>query len=427
MALTTSAGGRGRIRRGIRDPFKLTLLAAVLVAALPVNEHLVQQAELFADSPEWHDSFGRRVGISSDTIVVGAFEDDTAAGEDAGSAYVFTRAGATWSKQQQLFASDAVAGDFFGYSVAISGDTIAVGAPWDNSSVGSVYVFTRSGTTWSQQDHLLSPSVTGLGFGYTLAISGDTIVTGMPYDNNETGSAYVFTRSGDSWSQQQNLVASDGVSYDQFGQAVAISGDTIVVGAPWDAGGGSAYVFTRSGITWSEQGHLYGSDVVSGDELGWGVAIFGDTIVVGVEKDDTAAGADAGSAYVFTRSDSTWSQQDHLFAGDGAAGDYFGNSVAIASGMIVVGAIYDNTAAGQTGSAYVFTQSGGTWSQQSRLLGKDAGAGGHFGCFVSISGGTVVVGAQYDSAAAEDAGSAYVFGPPFLDYFIGEPDLLPRY
>jgi hypothetical protein len=324
MALTTFAGGRGKFRGGTHDPFRLTLLAAVLVAALPVNGHLVQQAELFADAPEWHDSFGRRVGISSDTIVVGAFQDDTAAGEDAGSAYVFTRAGATWSKQQQLFASDAVAGDFFAYSVAISGDTI-------------------------------------------------------------------------------------------------------VVGAPWDVGGGSAYVFTRSGSTWSEQEHLYGSDVVTGDELGWGVAITGDTIVVGAKKDDTAAGADVGSAYVFTRSDSTWSQQDHLFASDGAAGDYFGNSVAIASGVIVVGAVYDDTAAGQTGSVYVFTQSGGTWSQQSHLLGKDAGADEQFGVFVSISDDTVVVGAQYDSSAAEDAGSAYVFGPPFLDYFIGDLDLPPRY
>jgi glutamate synthase domain-containing protein 3 len=190
---------------------------------------------------------------------------------------------------------------------------------------------------------------------------------------------------------------------------------------------GSAYVFTRSGGTWSQQDHLFADDAAAGDAFGDSVAIDGNAIVVGATYDDTAAGLYAGSAYVFTRFDpfGTWPQVAHLFADDAYLDDLFGDSVAISGNTIVVGADNDDTAAGSNaGSAYVFTRSGGTWSQQDHLFADDAAAGDGFGGSVAISGDTIVVGEEYDdTAAGNDAGSAYVFGPPFR-IFIAEPEFL---
>jgi len=164
---------------------------------------------------------------------------------------------------------------------------------------------------------------------------------------------------------------------------------------------------------------------VSDDFFGSSVAISGDTIVVGASADGTAAGTNAGSAYVFTRTGSTWSQQDHLFADDAASDDFFGSSVAISGDTIVVGASSDSTAAGtHAGSAYVFTRAGTTWSQQDHLFANDAAAYDYFGYPVAISGDTIVVGAgRDDTAAGADAGSAYVFTQNFLEFFVGEPEL----
>ena len=172
--------------------------------------------------------------------MVGAFIDDGAAGIDQGSAYVFVRSGGVWSQQQKLEASDAAADDRFGFSVAISGETVVVGAPGDDGAAGidqgSAYVFVRSGGVWSQQQKLLaSDAAADDDFGSSVAISGETVVVGAPWDDDATGfyqgSAYVFVRSGGVWSQQQKLLASDAAGGDAFGFSVAISGETVVVGA----------------------------------------------------------------------------------------------------------------------------------------------------------------------------------------------------
>ena len=324
-----------------------------------------EQAHLFASDGASGDNFGVSIAISGDTIVVGAIFDDTAGGTNAGSAYVFVRSGTSWTEQAHLFASDAAGNDRFGSSVAISGDTIVVGAHFDTTAagaVGSAHVFVRSGTTWSEQAHLFASDGADDVFGNSVAISGDSIVVGAMFDDTavglDAGSAYVFVRSGTTWSEQAHLFASDAAEFDRFGRSVAISGDTIVVGA-LDAAGdpftGSAYVFVRSGTTWSEQTHLLPSDGADSDDFGISVAISGDTIVVGAKFDDTAGGANAGSAYVFVRSGTTWSEQTHVFASDGADSDDFGISVAISGDTIVVGAELDDTAGGtNAGSVYVY-------------------------------------------------------------------------
>ncbi len=370
------------------------------------------------------DEFGVSVAISGDTVVVGAGDDDVELNAQQGSAYVFARSGTTWTHQAQLTASDGAAGDKFGDSVAISGDTVVVGAKGEdvgtNGDQGSAYVFARSGTTWTQQAQLTaSDGEAGDLFGTSVAISGDTVVVGAVLDdvgaNAALGSAHVFVRSGVSWSQQAQLTASDG---DQFGISVAISGDTVVVGAQLDDVGantaqGSAYVFVRSGVSWSQQAQLTASDGALADFFGKSVAISGDTVVVGAVFDDVGANFDQGSAYVFVRSGSVWSQQQKLRASDGAAGDQFGFSVAISGDTVVVSAEFDDvTGISDQGSAYVFTRSGTTWARQQQLLSGDGAASDHFGQSVAISGDTVVVGAPHDnvgSPAIIDQGSAYLF------------------
>jgi len=305
-----------------------------------------------------------------------------------GAAYVFTRSGTTWSQQAYLKASNANAVDNFGTSVAISGDTLVVGAieedsdgtsEGDNSAnnAGAAYVFSRSGTTWTQQAYLKASNAdAGDRFGTSVAISGDTLVVGASGEDSRAtggeaddsaggaGAAYVFTRNGTTWSQQAYLKASNAESSDSFGFSVAISGDTLVVGAIGEdssvsggeaddsaGGAGAAYVFTRNGSTWSQQAYLKASNAETNDRFGTGVAISGDTLVVGAEWEDSSASGgeadnstnDAGAAYLFTRSGATWTQPIYLKASNAGDVDFFGSGVAISGDTLVVGSIGEDS------------------------------------------------------------------------------------
>ncbi len=326
------------------------------------------QQKLTASDGAENDQFGISVTISGDTAIVGAWVDDTLGGSDAGSAYVFTRSGGAWTQQQKLTASDGAASDQFGISVAISGDTAIVGAYQDDTpggnNAGSAYVFTRSGGVWTLQQKLTaSDGAGGDEFGFSVAISGDTAIVGAYQDDtpggNNAGSAYVFSRSAGVWTLQQKLTASDGAVLDRFGWSVAISGNTAIVGVLYGntPGGetGSAYVFTRSAGVWTQQQELTASDGAEGDEFGISVAISGDTAIVGADGDDTPGGNSAGSAYVFSRSAGVWTQQQKLTASDGAAGDLFGYSVSISGDTAIVGAIFDDRSGeSNAGSAYIY-------------------------------------------------------------------------
>ena len=405
---------------------------------LTVNQPLgipSQQAKLTAEDGAGSDMFGTAVSVSSDgnTVLVGGQFVDTAAGAEAGSAYVFVRSGNTWIQQTKLAASDGAANDYFGVSVSLSGDgnTALVGAYQADTAggmdAGSAYVFVRSGNTWSQQAKLMANDGAAndfFGGSVSLSSDGNTALVGAALDDTsagtDAGGAYVFARSGNAWSQQAKLTANDGAAYDYFGCSVNVSGDgnTALVGAYYDstpagAGAGSAYVFVRSGSTWSQQAQLVASDGAAGDGFGSSASLSrdGNTALVGAALDD----AMTGSTYVFVRSGSTWSQQAKLMAGDRAAGDTFGGSVSVGSdgNTVLVGAYYANSPAGDgAGSAYVFVRSGSTWSQQVKLAAGDGAAWDHFGCSVSVSGNgnTALVGAWgVDTAAGADAGSSYVF------------------
>ncbi|MBO0860291.1 MAG: PxKF domain-containing protein [Chloracidobacterium sp.] len=402
----------------------------------PIVTNFTQQQKLEASDAMIGDSFGNSVAISGDTVVVGARFDDDAAGLDQGSAYVFVRSGdGTWTQQQKLEASDAAAGDQFGSSVAISGETIVVGTSLKPGALGiqegAVYVFSRSGGAWTQQQKLVAPDPHVFdGFGYSVAISGETIVVGDVNADGaggiDKGAAYVFARGGGGvWTLQQKLEALDASATPalSFGLSVAISGETIVVGAPnWDDVGagvydqGSAYVFARNGGVWSQQQQLLASDPATFELFGQSVAISGDTVVIGASLGAGLVDPHQGASYVFTRSGVVWSEQQKLEASDAAANDRFGNSVAINGETIVVAAYLSTGALGpQQGSAYIFTRNGDVWTQQQELEEAPSERfGPQFGSAVAIGGNTVVVGAENDAghAAPFAQGSAYIFTKP---------------
>lgn len=463
---------------------------------------IAQQAYLKASNTGANDSFGRAVAMSGDTAVVGASAEDSSAtgvngdqtsngASDAGAVYVFVRSGGVWSQEAYLKASNTQAFDNFGGAVAVAGDTIVVAAQGEDSAAtgvngnqadnsanfaGAAYVFTRSGTAWSQQAYLKA-SNTGANdrFGYSVAITGDTVVVGAKDEassatgvngnqsNNSAsgaGAAYVFVRSGTTWTQQAYLKASNTGVSDSFGWSVAAAGDTVVVGATGEASAatgvngnqsdnsafaaGAAYVFVRSGTTWSQQAYLKASNTGASDSFGSLVAVSGDTAVVGAPMEDSAAtGVDgdqnsngatnAGAAYVFIRNGATWSQQAYLKASNTGADDSFGFAVAVAGDTVAIGApgedssatgvngSQNNNGVSDSGAAYVFTRSGATWSQQYYLKASNTGTVDSFGWSVATSGGTVVVGAPFESSAAtgvngdesnnsaSGAGGAYVF------------------
>ena len=403
-------------------------LTTAIVLAAPVAawaSSFPHEAQLLAPDGAAADSLGVSVSVFGDTAVVGAPMDDTAGGADAGSAYVFVHSGTTWTLEQQLLASDGAAGDNFGLSVSVSGDTVVVGAPMDDTAggadSGSAYVFVRSGTTWTQQEHFLPADLeAGQSFGISVSVAGDTAVVGGHLDNIGSGfgvgSAYAFVRSGTVWSQQQKLVASDGATDDQFGISVSLSGDTVAIGAFFEdvpfLNEGSVYVFVRTGTTWTLQKKVTADDSEVNDLFGVSVSLSGDTLAVGSVFADTPAGLDSGAAYVFVRNGTIWTQQQKLLGSDIAAGDLFGVSVAVTGDdTVVVGAQDHDTGAGQdAGKAYVFGRRGTVWTEHRTLLPPVGAALDTFGASVSVAGDTVVVGVPFaDTPGGADAGSAHVF------------------
>ena len=468
---------------------------------------IAQQAYLKASNTDINDQFGGSVAVSGNTVVVGArFEDSDAtgvngnqdnmsAGANSGAVYVFVRNGTTWSQQAYLKASNTDPLDEFGGAVAVAGDTIVVGAPnessnatgvdgdqSDNSSAGSgaAYVFVRLDREWRQRAYLKASNTDPAdGFGSSVAVSGGTVVIGAwPEDSNATGlngdqsdnsanfagAAYVFVNSETGWSQQAYLKASNNEKDDNFGVSVAASGDTVVVGARGEdsfitgingiqsnngsPASGAAYVFVRSGSTWSQQAYLKPSNTDPGDTFGESVAVSGDTVVVGAFREDSRgtgvsggqsnhpAGLDSGAAYIFVRNGTTWSQQAYLKASNTDALDAFGVSVAVSGDTVVVGAHNEdsnatgvdgdqsNNSAQIAGAAYVFARTGTAWRHQAYLKASNADSFNAFGNSVAVSGDIQVVGAFFEDGSATGVngdqrgsglsrpGAAYIFETP---------------
>jgi len=413
------------------NPFNIALTGVGVIVSIEI----AQQAYLKASNTGTVHQFGGSVAVSGDTVIVGApYESSNATGVNgnqsdntalgSGAAYVFVRNGSNWTQQAYLKASNTGADDQFGFSVAVSGDTVVIGAPFEDSS--------------------------------------STGVNGNQANNSaaDSGAVYVFVRNGTNWSQQAYLKASNTGAADYFGYRVALSGDTVVVTAPYEASSargvngnqsdnsastsGAAYVFVRSGTNWSQQAYLKTSNTGADDYFGVGLGVSDDTVVVGALGEDSNAtgingnqasnsALDSGAAYVFARSGTNWTQQAYLKASNTGADDWFGYATAVSGDTVVVGALQESSSAtginsnqsdnsaGYSGAAYVFVRTGTNWVQQAYLKASNTEAADQFGAFVAVSGGTVVIAAPYEDSnatgvngnqsnnSAVSSGAIYVF------------------
>lgn len=470
-----------------------------------------------ASNSEANDEFGFSLSVSSDgsTLVVGAIYEDSLAdgidgdqsnnaGTNVGAAYVYSRSGSNWIQQAYVKASNSESNDLFGVSVSLSsnGDTLAVGAigedsnsniidgsETDNStpSAGAVYVFSRSGSTWSQQAYVkASNSDPDDDFGRSVSLSadGNTLVVGAigeesdangiggdQSDNSiaaDAGAVYVYSRSGSTWSQQAYIKASNSGLTQNFGFAVSLSGDasTLAVGAFGEKSGadgidgnqadtsasfsGAVYIFAFSGGVWSQEAYVKASNSEDSDRFGRSVSLSddGNTLAAGANNERSAddgingnqadnSALSAGAVYVFSRSGTTWSQQAYVKASNSEASDQFGRSVSLSGNgnTLAVGAIGEASAADgiggdesdntgtDTGATYVFSRSGSTWSQQAYVKASNSEGGDRFGLYVSLNsdGSLLAVGANVEASNADgidgdqsnnlasDAGAVYIY------------------
>jgi hypothetical protein len=324
-----------------------------------------------------------------------------------------------WSEQAKLIASDAEEDESFGYSLSIDGYYAIIGAHYDDDngfSSGSAYIFIRSGTSWTQQAKLLASDGAEMDlFGFTVAIDGDYVIIGAHEDDDigsNSGSVYIFKRDGTAWTENAKLVASDGDCRKHFGCSVSMNNDYVIVGSYGDEDNGqdsgSAYIFKRNGTTWTQQAKILPSDGAEEDLFGYSVSLDNDTAIIGAHQDDDN-GQNSGSAYIFKRNGTTWTQQAKILPSDGALNDYFGYSVSLDSDTAIIGAHQDNDNGQNSGSAYIFKHNGTTWTQQAKILPSDGSSDDSFGVSVSIDGHHALFGAYGDDYNGEDSGSAYVF------------------
>ena len=349
------------------------------------DDKWMREVKLIENDGVGDDEFDVSIDVSAngDTVVVGIGSDNNEIGLRAGAVYIYCRVNDNWNEHYKLTVRDGCSLDYFGHSVAISadGNTIVVGAWGHDRNKGAVYIYSRFDNRWCLEDKLVmndGKSGTMLSFfainsgdyfGCSVDISddGNTVIVGAYRNDNvngdSAGSAYIYTRRNGKWVDDSKLIAvSGGHSLSCYGYSVAISGDgnTAIIGAySEDNRRGSAYIYTRTGDTWSEQVKLVANDGASIDWFGYSVAISsdGNTAIVGAHYGSNGKDTKSGSAYVYTRSGSTWNEQAKLLASDGASYDYFGVSVSISGdgNTAIVGAYADDNKNGDSaGSAYIF-------------------------------------------------------------------------
>jgi hypothetical protein len=461
----------------------------------PPTLFTTQEAYLKASNIGSGDQFGNSVSISDDgnTLVIGAQGERSNSATDqnnnsasfSGAVYVFIKSSSNWTQEAYLKASNIDANDNFGSTLSLSadGNTLAVAALGEDSSSptdqlddfagfsGAVYIFSRSGTTWTQQAYLKASNIGSSDrFGRSVALSGDgnTLAIGAHQEDSNSavdqtnnsagnsGAVYIFTRSGTSWSQEAYIKASNIGNSDQFGTSVALSdnGNTLAVGAIGEASGnaadqsdnyafnsGAVYIFTRSGTNWSQEDYLKASNIGSNDQFGISVTLSGDGNTLAIGADREASNSvdnpsnnsvfNSGAVYIFIRSGSIWTQEAYLKASTIGESDQFGEFVYLSNdgNTLAVSARRERSkiptdqsdnSAFDSGAAYVFTREGSAWSQKDYLKASNLESGDLFSSSVAISGdgSTLVVGALGEDSALQTnqnnnsfntSGAAYVF------------------
>jgi hypothetical protein len=393
---------------------------------------------------------------SDDPLAAGGSDGGTASADVGGDPSDFPLG---FVQLTYLKADPAQAGAEFGFDLALHGDTLAVGAPYQAlgtaAEAGAVHVFVRTETGWELQA-LLRGSNTGEEdeFGQSVALDDDTLVVGAPHESSRatgvdgdqtddtsgsSGAVYVFARSGETWTQQAYLKASNTGPTALFGFDVALHADTLAVGSPFEQSGatgidgnqvdrsvdraGAVYVFTRTGDAWAQEAYVKASNTRARSEFGGSVALFEDTLVVGASLENSAAtgidgdqadtsAEDAGAVYVFTRSVGTWSQQAYLKASNAAPDARFGFSAALDGDRLAVGAPFERGVPPSNGSGavYTFTRTGDAWSEAAYLKANEVRSNAQLGRgAVALQDDVLVAGAQLDPSALAGAGAAHVF------------------
>ena len=370
---------------GIRNLSAIGVVGVLAAAALlPLGTPA--QTKLLGSDTATGDKFGYSVAISATTAAVGADYHNT-----RGAAYIFVKSGATWTQQSELVGGDTANGDDLGRSIAISGSELLVGAS-GHSGGGAAYFFQRTGTTWRQQFELLGHNI-----GAAVGLSGGLAVVGGVNLANSDGAAYVYTYINGNWILRETLKSR--VNGDDYGEAVAVAGNEIAVGANW--GGekpGHVYVYHWTGSSAVLQAKLIAKGTSFGDLYGQSIALSGKTLVVGAPM----PGDGNGAAYVYVLSGAVWKRQAKLIASDGQHGDGLGWSVGVSGNVAVAGADVH----GDHGEAYVFARTGSKWAQTYELIGSNTAAKDAFGGAVAQSGSISIIGAPNKD---DSRGGAYIF------------------
>lgn len=397
---------------GATYPLDVDPLVAVIEAKIPTPDN------------QPNDQFGYGLAFSGNTVVVGVPKSDDF-GTDSGAGYVFVRQSpGVWVQQgPKILPADGRPGQWFGFSVALSGDTAVFTAPFDNDggfAAGAAYVFVRNGNVWSQQAKLRpADNVSGDVFGISGAIHIDRVVIGAhgaddTQNGYESGAAYSFTRSAGVWTQEQKLVAPDGEENELFGATVAVSAAAIGVGAVYDDDlgfhSGSMYMYGLNGPTWVQKQKLLAPNGAAGDLFSYWAAISSDKMIVSAALyDDGVPNSDYGAAFVYINIADSWVLEQKLVANDRKPGDWFGSHVAIENNSVMVGAQQTDEFGVDSGSAYWYNRTNGVWTLRHKLLPQPGAQGDRFGWTVGVSGNLAAVGAPFDDTKATDAGAVYIF------------------
>jgi hypothetical protein len=388
-------------------------------AAAPLSPLAWPEQKVIASNGQPHDAFGQSIGLSGTTALIGAVDVN----DWEGAIYVFTQTGGVWTEGQEFMADDGAPGDqaTFGTAIMIDGDTAVIGALGatvdGHPNAGAAYVFRQTGGTWSQVAKLVaSDPADNNYFGQAAAISGDNIVVGAygaTVDGNVLqGAAYVYSNIGGTWTFVKKLVADDAVGGEFFGRSVAMSGTRALAGAPYAGvdgtpARGAVYMFDGSTSDWTQSGKVVADSGDPGDAFGFSLAATPTHMVVGANGSNGAK----GGAFVFADEGGGWEQLARLVADDGVAGDDMGYAVAIDATTVIVGA--DRAQIGgdtQQGAAYVFAQSGDAWPQTEKLVSSDSQTDMFYGAYVALSDATALVGVPYATVDGDLVrGAAYFY------------------
>jgi hypothetical protein len=404
---------------------RVLLLCAL---SLPVHAEFGDEVKLTTPDASGGDRFGIWIDMSADTMVAGASENRD--GPNFGAAYVYVLENGAWGLQTKLLSPDTRP---FGRTVAIDGDTIVVGALEDRAAFGGqdagmAYVFTRASGTWSLQAELVSTDVPIRNrWADAVAIEGDLIAVGMTEDQNAgffSGATYLFRRAGGTWVQEAKLAPADAAAGSNFGSDVAISDGRVAVGARTkEVGGvslaGAAYLFERLGGTWVQQARIIAPNPGAGGIFARSLDLSGDTLVA-TKPEDPEAGPSAGAAFVYReQADGSWQLEQKLIGSDTTSFNSFGSSVSMLDGQIVVGAPNSSSSGvGTSGAVYVFERDSTGWREVQRLIASDPTTFAGYGFAVEAAGEVVVVGAHFHE---RNNGAVYIYTaeedtePPLID------------